>query len=247
MLRIGGRIYELFEFIPGTKYDSSLPATSESGRTLALFHKLLAEYRTDEKAFAASYHGAGSVAEQLNQIAAGAGRAEVASACAALRDLYAKAAARVEAAGLSRWPRHIVHGDWHPGNTLYRGPKVVAVIDFDGVRSEARALDVANGALQFSITMNGADLEKWPDYLDESRYKRFCRGYDSVEGQILSVAEVQAMPWLMIEALIVEAVAPITTTGMFAGFDGGDFLRMIRRKAGWLEAEAAKLVELVAS
>lgn len=247
LLRVGGRIYELFEFIPGTRYDSSLNATAEAGRTLALFHKLLGAYRTDEKQFAASYHGAGQIHDQLNQIAAGAHNGAVADCCAALRDHYARAACRADAAGLRSWPVQIVHGDWHPGNTLFRGHRVVAVIDFDGVRPEPRALDIANGALQFSITMNGPELEKWPDYLDESRFKRFCRGYDAVEDQILSTAEIQALPWLMIEALIVEAVAPIAATGQFAGFDGGAFLRMIRRKVDWIARETPRLIELIAS
>lgn len=247
MLRLGGRIYELFEFIPGTKYDSSLNATAEAGRALALFHKLLAAYRTDEKHFAASYHGATQIGDSLDQIAAGAHNTALAECCKSLRDTYTKAAARADAAGLRSWPVQVVHGDWHPGNTLFRGHRVVAVIDFDGVRPEPRALDIANGALQFSITMGGPELETWPEYLDESRFKRFCRGYDAVEDQILSTAEIQALPWLMIEALIVEAVAPIAATGQFAGFDGAAFLKMIRRKADWMVREAPRLVELVGS
>ena len=246
LLRHGGRIYEVFEFIPGTRYDASLPATAEAGRALALFHKLVADHQATDRHFAPSYHGAGGMTEQLRAIASksSAGK-DAKQTCGMLSDLYAKAASKAESAGLERWPRQIVHGDWHPGNTLFRGQKVVGVIDFDSVRPEARAMDVANGALQFSITMSGGSLEEWPAQLDESRYKRFCRGYDSVEGCILSTAELQAMPWLMIEALIVEAVAPIAATGMFAGYPGDDFLRMVRRKVEWMAKEHGRLVDLV--
>ncbi len=246
LLRHGGRIYELFEFIPGTRYDASLPATAESGRALALFHKIIADHQPSDRRLSPSYHEAPGMAEQLRLIAArDPGSPELGPTCRALGDLYAKAAAKAQSAGLGRWPAQIVHGDWHPGNTLYRGQKVVAVIDFDSVRHEARALDVANGALQFSITMSGADLAQWPAHLDDSRFKRFCRGYDSVEGCLLSTAELQAMPWLMIEALIVEAVAPIAATGMFAGYPGEDFLRMVRRKVEWMAREAPRLADLV--
>ncbi|MGD9691519.1 MAG: phosphotransferase enzyme family protein [Phycisphaerales bacterium] len=241
-VRIGGRIYEMFEFIPGTKYDASLPATTEAGRALALFHKILADFRTDETHFAASYHGARQVGEQLVVIGEKLNNTET---CAALAALYERAAANANREGLAGWPRQIVHGDWHPGNTLFRGTRVVAVIDFDGVRPEPRALDVANGALQFSILMTGQELNDWPEYLDESRFKRFCRGYDSVEGCVLSTPEVRALPWLMIEALIVEAVAPIAAAGQFAGFDGAAFLSMVRRKTEWMEREAEKLVRLL--
>ncbi len=241
-VRIGGRIYEMFEFIPGTKYDASLPATTESGRALALFHKILADYRIDETQFAPTYHAAAQIPEQLAAIG---GRLDAAETCAALSALYQRSASKADAEGLPKWPRQIVHGDWHPGNTLFRGTRVVAVIDFDGVRPEPRVLDVANGALQFSILMNGHDLDGWPEYLDESRFKRFCRGYDSVEGCVLSTPEVRALPWLMIEALIVEAVAPIAAAGQFAGFEGGAFLSMVRRKTEWMEREADKLVRLL--
>jgi hypothetical protein len=53
------------------------------------------------------------------------------------------------------------------------------------------------------------------------------------------------MPWLMIEALIVEAVAPIAATGMFAGYPGEDFLRMVRRKVEWMARDASRLADLI--
>lgn len=247
-LRISGRTYELFEFIPGTKYDASLPATTEAGRTLALFHKLLADHDTSAIPTSGSYHGAKQILDQLDHIAKNAADdRELASVCADLRRAYETSAKQVDAAGIHDWPRQIVHGDWHPGNTLYRGQKVVAVIDFDSARLEARVLDIANGALQFSITMNGPKLDDWPEYLDESRFKRFCRGYDSVEGCILSTAELRVVPWLMVEALIVEAVVPIAATGAFAGLDGGSFLRMVRRKVDWMLKQADSLTELVSA
>lgn len=255
MLRLGGRTYELFEFIPGTKYDASLPATTEGGRTLALFHKLVAAHDAEPPdALTHGYHGAKQVSESLRHIAdhwkpdeGAPDHPEHKEVCAALSEAYDSAADSVNALGLPNWPAQVAHGDWHPGNTLFRGSRVVAVIDFDSVRREPRALDVANGALQFSITMNGHDVSSWPEYLDESRFKRFCRGYDAVEGCILSTPEVRALPDLMIEALVVEAVAPIAATGKFAGLDGAAFLAMIRRKADWIRRSRERLVELVST
>jgi Ser/Thr protein kinase RdoA (MazF antagonist) len=82
---------------------------------------------------------------------------------------------------------------------LFRDNHVVAVIDYDSSRQLPRIIDIANGALQFSIIGGDEDVSKWPDYLDESRFKRFIRGYDEV--MLLSDAEIRAMPWLMAEAL----------------------------------------------
>ena len=39
----------------------------------------------------------------------------------------------------------------------------------------------------------------------------------------------------MIETIIAEAVLPVATTGFFGHLSGLDFLKMIRRKAQWLD------------
>jgi homoserine kinase type II len=159
-----------------------------------------------------------------------------------LTDGYQHAAEMAESAGLNNWPRQIVHADWHPGNMLFRDNHVVAVIDYDSARLLPRVLDIANGALQFSIIGGSDELAKWPDYVDESRFKRFLRGYDAVV--LLSQAEIRALPWLMIEALIAEAVFPIAATGNFGRMQGLQFLQMVQRKVAWLKRCAEQLIEL---
>jgi len=122
---------------------------------------------------------------------------------------------------------------------------VVAVIDYDAARIQQRIIDTANGALQFSILGGGDDPAQWPDYIDESRFKRFLRGYDSVPDQVLSRAEVACVPWLMIEALIAESVIPIAATGSFARLEGMGFLKMVERKVRWLQQHCDKLIAAV--
>src|SRR5690606_20332471 len=115
-------------------------------------------------------------------------------------------------------------------------------IDYDAARFQQRVIDVANGALQFSILGGGDDPAQWPDYMDESRFKRFLRGYDSVPGYVLSRAELRTVPWLMIEAVIAETVIPIAATGSFARMEGVGFLLMVERKVRWLQRHADHLV-----
>jgi homoserine kinase type II len=155
---------------------------------------------------------------------------------------YKHAAESVETLGMENWPKQIVHADWHPGNMLFRENRVVAVIDYDSARLQPRVLDIANGALQFSIIGGDEDISKWPDYVDESRFKRFLRGYD--EAMLLSQAEIRCIPWLMIEALIAEAVFPIAATGTFGRMEGQAFLQMVQRKVAWMQRNAPRLVEL---
>ncbi|MEO1236256.1 MAG: phosphotransferase [Planctomycetota bacterium] len=249
MLTWNNATYELFEFIQGSGYDQSLEATAEAGRTLALFHKLLADHRPKFQPSRGSYHAARSVPPSCNAIPTtlmqtepDLDRQEVGRLTQFLHESYQEAARRTKAAGLEDWPLGIAHADWHPGNMLFRGPRVVAVIDYDAARMQQRILDASNGALQFSMIGKGDDPEEWPDYPDESRLKRFVRGYDSVPDAVLSRAELRVLPHLMIEALVAESVIPIGATGMFGRMPGGRFLPMVERKVRWFQKNADKLV-----
>ncbi|MEM9882788.1 MAG: phosphotransferase [Planctomycetota bacterium] len=253
MLVHDGGTYELFEFIQGSGYDGSLEATAEAGRTLALFHKLLADHEPAYQPSRGSYHGSRSVMASTNAIPTTLQRTEpdldrgaIGKTIQFLAESYRDATQRVNDAGLNRWPLRIAHSDWHPGNMLFRGPRVVAVIDYDAARMQPRIVDAANGALQFSmIGGDAAAPEDWPDYLDESRFRRFVRAYDEVPDAVLSRAELRVTPWLMAEALIAESVIPIARHGAFGRVSGGRFLPMVERKVRWLRDHADRLVASV--
>jgi homoserine kinase type II len=244
MLQWRGTVYELFEYIPGQSYPQTLEATFDSGRVLSLYHKLLHDFESEWQPSGQSYHLAPSVEQGLRAIPSSltAQDTVLGPVLQFLLDSYRHAAQMATAIGLDGWPKQIVHADWHPGNMLFRDNRVVAVIDYDAARLQPRIIDAANGALQFSIIGGDDDVNKWPEYIDESRYKRFLRGYDEV--MLLSEAEMRSIPWLMIEALIAEAVFPIAATGQFGKLDGLAFLQMVQRKVYWMQRSADRLVEL---
>jgi Ser/Thr protein kinase RdoA (MazF antagonist) len=247
MLQWRGGVYELFEYIPGQSYPQTLEATFDSGRILSLYHKLLLDFKSQWQPSTGSYHMAPSVESGLRAIpqALSANHPNgpaIVKMLSFLLESYRYAADRVESLGIEGWPKQIVHADWHPGNMLFRENHVVAVIDYDAARLQPRVIDVANGALQFSIIGGDEDVTKWPEFIDESRFKRFIRGYDEV--MVLSEAEVQAIPWLMAEALIAEAVFPIAATGNFGRLEGLSFLQMVQRKVYWMTHHAPQLVDL---
>jgi Ser/Thr protein kinase RdoA (MazF antagonist) len=252
MLQHNNAVYELFEFIRGSSYDNSLEATFDAGKTLALYHKLLRQYTPEFEPPVGSYHRSKAIQSSLQQLpntlddperVTPAPEDKVDATTRFLRESYYQAADKVEASGLLQWPAQIVHCDWHPGNMLFRHRKVVAVIDYDAARLQQRVIDVANGALQFSILASGEDPGQWPDFLDETRFKRFIRGYDEVDP--VSVAELQVTPWLMVEAMVAESVLPIAATGSFGRLEGYGFLQMIERKVRWVQANAEQLIGVV--
>ncbi|MAE61603.1 MAG: hypothetical protein CMJ49_09635 [Planctomycetaceae bacterium] len=251
MLQLRGNIYEVFEYAAGTGYDNGLDSTHDAGKTLGRLHQLLRDYEAEYDPPQGSYHAARGVQESMRNIpatlrddpAVNEQPDRVREIIQFLHGNYNEAALRVNEMGLTEWPMQIIHSDWHPGNMLFRGPRVVAVIDYDAARIQQRVIDVANGALQFSIIGGGDDAAHWPEYLDESRFKRFMRGYESVSA--LSEAERHTIPPLMVEALIAESVIPIAATGSFARMEGFGFLLMIQRKVTWLKKHADRLCAML--
>jgi len=122
---------------------------------------------------------------------------------------------------------------------LFRDKQVVGVIDYDAARLQQRIIDLANGSLQFSILGGAEGPTTWPAHIDEKRFGEFLRGYDSVN--ILSVAELKCIPYLMCEAMIAEAVLPIAATGSFGRMAGFPFLQMIDRKVKWILGDVERL------
>ncbi len=253
LLQLNGRTYEMFNYIHGTRYDRSLKAAHQVGTMLGRFHTLLADHKSIYEPPAGSYHGASEIDAKMALIVPAIVSAEPATDRQAvsqtvdyLRRAYVDAAKRVDDAGFRSWPKKVLHGDWHPGNLLFRDGAIVAVLDFDSTRMEPRAVDVANASLQFSMQMDTPDQPStWPDGLDPDAIKSLLRGYDDATGKSLTKEERLALPWLIVEALIIESIVPIAATGSFARIAGSAFLGMIERKVKWIRPRAVRLFEMV--
>jgi homoserine kinase type II len=249
MLQMNGRIYELFEFASGRHFDQSPQGAEQAGKALGSLHRLLASHRPKFEPPVGSYHAASGLDARFDQVLSAVSMVEpqldqesLKSTCAFLRKSYHEAARRAEECGYSTWPRGVIHGDWHPGNLIYREGMVVAVLDFDSARLEPRMADVANAALQFSMRMaKPEDPASWPEGLDATRLRSLIRGYDGAAQEKIQHGELSALPWLIIEALIVESVVPIAATGSFARIPGSAFLAMVESTVRWIRPRADKM------
>ncbi len=240
MLKISDCIYEVYEFIDGEPYDAGMLATYEAGKTLGLYHALVSAYQPEYPPPPGTYHGSKVVHDSIAKMQAVLAKRpsavghedELAATIGSLRETYAMAAAQANELGLLKWEPQIIHADWHPGNLIFDEQHVVAVIDYDAARVAPRVVDIANGCLQFSMITGPRDLSAWEDRADEARIIRFLHGYD--EMNTLTHAEIRTLRFLMQEALIAQVISPILKRGTFAGLDGFEFLKMLRRKADWL-------------
>ena len=254
ILELSGRIYELFRYIEGSRFTGSPKQCAASGWALALFHQMAAEVSAQQIRTAPSYHANPTTPTRLRALRAeslpGDSPEQAVELGAELADAYEQAAARVDALGLSEWPKQTIHGDWHPGNMLFEGDRLAAVIDYETARTDVRCVDLASAALQCSMTVSpGKPPHEWPDHLHPDRFKSTLTGYEQCMQQrsstLLSTAELRALPDLMVESLIAEAAAPIAATGRFGGHDAASVLRMVRAKAAWIFANRERLAAVL--
>jgi len=247
ILQLNKHIYELFKFISGSRYDGSAEATVDIGRQLAVFHNNLADFAHEFKPLRACFHDASTVRRHLKSLGSDktAGpEKELFDTAEELMVLYNDSSSRVNQLGFDSWEQQVVHGDWHPGNMLFSKHKIVAVLDFDSVRVAPPLTDLANAMLQFSIVGGRPNPADWPDYFDQEKLLQILNGYRQVI--TLDANRLDSLLDLMIETMIAEAVLPIVATGFFGHLSGLDFLKMILRKARWLEKKRKKITAEIA-
>ncbi|MCK5225388.1 MAG: phosphotransferase [Planctomycetes bacterium] len=246
ILRLDNHIYELFSFTAGTRYDGSTEATIETGRQLAVFHQLLSDFTCNNKLLKSSFHDSVITRKHLKAIGSDKttdSAKQMQDVAESLMALYNSSSIEVNALDFDGWHEQVVHGDWHPGNMLFNDHKLAVVLDFDSVRAAPAMTDLANGMLQFSIVGNRPNPIDWPDYLDQARLMQFLSGYCEVTS--LDQNELDSLLYLMIETMIAEAVLPVATTGSFCNLSGLEFLKMIQRKAMWIETNHDKLTTAI--
>lgn len=239
-------LYELFEFVGGIRFDGKTESIVDAGTVLAKFHEFLRDFSYQPVPVKDSFHDSRVVRGNLKKIGSeknGLADGPLQKIIESLMTMYNNASVNVNQLGFDSWPQQIVHGDWHPGNMLFSGGKVVAVVDFDSLKAASTMTDLANGALQFSIVGGRPNPADWPDYLDQSKLVHFIYGYCTVKK--LEENELKTLPDLMIETLIAESVLPIATTGFFANLSGADFLKMIQRKCSWIDKNRKTIYEAI--
>jgi hypothetical protein len=99
--------------------------------------------------------------------------------------------------------------------------------------------------LQFSIVGYHPNPADWPDYLDQAKLVQVLEGYREVIE--LDKHMLDSLLDLMVETMIAEAVLPVAATGFFGNLTGLDFLRMIYRKAKWIDTNRETLTAAIES
>ena len=235
----GSRVYELFEFVDGQRCNGSLIQVESAGRAMARMHDACMAW-SGPASSGNGYQGSGDVPQALERIAE---RFKgIKDLCLSLEETFTAATAKVVGLGWAGLPHTIIHGDWHPGNMLFNGDDVAALLDFDSTRSEPRIAEFANGALQFAMRLGSSARESLPETPNLDAVTAMQHGYDSGTFEPLEDEEHAMIPWLMIQAMIVEGVVPVAMRGKFGTMPGAEFIERLRRTSSWLEQHEADIL-----
>jgi Ser/Thr protein kinase RdoA (MazF antagonist) len=272
ILELNTGIYELYRFIKGDRFNRSVDQALGAGWWLARCHAALADLSSAAPTPARSFHAHPRMVERIGSITSALNDPSARDLVHRLADVYTAAAEHAErlGAGAAHASTQVIHGDYHPGNMLFAplpppnlGPvsrlpsgarMVVGLFDFDSARKGEALHELANGAMQFSVHRQfdlssasaSAQAANWRIALDPDLFRSFFTGYAYAKGPMnLDADAVRAIPYLMIEALIVEAVIPIANTGKFGKLAGKPVLEVVLKAADAMSTSADKLIDLI--
>ena len=242
LLSLGESLYEMYEWVQGARYERDPEQAREAGIALARLHRAFAPLELTTELPTGGFSEIHAVRRSLLLADAtvsdrlqSSDRETVRASAASLDGHLERIEQKLVERGLPLHRMAVCHGDYHPGNTLWFGVALGAVIDFDSARNEAIAAEVANATLQFSLKHRvGENPDAWQIGLDTDRLRAFSAGYRSQPATVPLDQVAPLVPWLMMSAVIAEAAAPIARDGDFAGIPAAPFLRATTRLVDWI-------------
>lgn len=220
MVQTDDRVYELSVYIEGNTDPRTALSAERSGALLAELHRAMDAVRPT-LTWAAPVEAA---VIDPDRVAPGKGRGVDAEIVGSVRGVLERAAAFT-----GRTTPGLVHGDWHPGNLVYRADEPVAVCDFDHARVGGREREVAQGLAQFSLTRGevGQDPAAWPAEADLDRLSAHWRGYLRGGGTVEAATVIGLLPGVLMEEGL--------------GASDPRAVWLVLRKAQWLEDRADEI------
>jgi Ser/Thr protein kinase RdoA (MazF antagonist) len=252
LLDFGGRLYELYHWVPGTRYARHAEQARATGIALARMHGAFSDVELLEELPLGGFSEPEPVRAMLEQAKEKAlprcdesGREMLGASVELLLSYLHLGETKLNAKGLPLQRTAICHGDFHPGNTLWYGDTLGAVIDFDSARHESMAAEIANACLQFSVKQRvGDDPLEWQIGLDPENLRAFLAGYAAAPA--INLREIAPLvPWLMMSAITAEAASPIARDGDFAGLAPAPFLRATASLVDWIAQRTRAIVSVI--
>ena len=236
----GDFVWELQSWIGGKNAQRGRRDAHASGIALAMFHRATRNHP------ASNQSSGNSRVEFTSLVGRAIKRAPSSKASLQqLEDLAELAKIKSQARGVMDHPKQILHGDWHPKNLLlHPDGRVSGILDFDAIRVDAVAHELANAVLQVSLR-RPKDLapNQWPSGLHFQAGQQVTSAWRSRIGKAPPDGTWSMLPWLMIETIAVETVLPVAVWGQIPGIDVEDWIRAGAETAEWIRERSRSLAE----
>lgn len=144
-------------------------------------------------------------------------------------------------------PNKLVHGDWHPGNMIFRQKEIVAICDFDNTRFGSRAREIAQAMIHCSIKLPqpGQPAIECAPEPDLPALGAFWSGLNREHSRAYSSRMIAGlMPAVMVDA----ALAMLSPVGHESDLEHAkSMLIAVNRKTRWLDEHQGELIQMLDS
>ncbi len=229
---VDGRFWTVTRAIEGQRYDDASPVhLRELGRTLARYHDLTEDLDGG--------HGEPRLVAELRA------RTDAPGVPPAVADDGRRVAERL--ADLSPdLPRALVHGGARRGSLVFRGDRVVGVLDFDSAHRDVRVLDLAVAAHDVGKVYTEVGSADHKVRLDLSRVRALLAAY--TETRSLSPAEAAALPLLLEAKRLKRAIGRLQRDQAGEPLSANDHAKIAleAERLAWLDAHRVQLTRTCA-
>jgi Ser/Thr protein kinase RdoA (MazF antagonist) len=202
-LRLNGRVYELYDYIAGRRFDDeSADDLRNAAMALAKYHAAVGGFVPQgRKPRAEMREDHPSLIKPILEELLSRSRGSACRTIAYLIDQLDLIQAMLPDSAYWRLPQAVIHGDFHPANIIFGYDDRVYFTDFDWASVQARARDVSDGIIFFAarrkMPIVGDDIESLTQTfkIDLERSKIFLDAYGGINR--LDNEEIEVLPWLI--------------------------------------------------
>jgi homoserine kinase type II len=201
LVTMNGELYEIQGFIEGEPYDPHRAQHfDQAARTLGRYHACVHGFAPETLCRQGQLYSpkiSNDILARLRQAWQLDQDPTLAQTAHQLAAYTSELAARF--AGHGQLHTLVIHGDYYAGNLLFRGDRIVGVVDYDKANWQPRIAELAETLIYFASPCPG-HLEHlvYPGFLEWEPFVRFLRGYVSVTQRAHTVtlreSEVHALP-----------------------------------------------------